>query len=705
MKQVFQNMKTGLPELIEVPVPMSKNGELIIMASKSLISKGTEKMLTDFGKSSLLGKAISQPEKVKTVIEKLKNEGIASTYESINSVLNKPTKMGYCHVGRVLDNGNTSYSLGDRVISNANHGDIARIPENLTAKIPKNVDDESAAFTVMGSIALQGIRLISPTIGETIVVSGLGLVGLLAVQILKANGCNVVGIDIDKSKCDLAESFGAEVFNLSKGEDPHEYCKSITDGHGVDAVIITASSKSNDVIHQAASLSRKRGKIVLVGVVGLELKREDFYEKELSFQVSCSYGPGRYEEKYESQGMDYPIGFVRWTEKRNFEAVLKLISDGSINLKPLISHRFSLEKIREAYETLDDKKSLGVIIEYSSNDKSLINQKSVKISKENDKAYPSMVDVSFLGAGNYASRFLIPNFKKNNSILKTIVTSEGSSGVHAAKKYGFEKASTNLEDAMNEDTNTLVIATRHNLHANQVLLGLKANKNLFVEKPLAINKNDLSEIEDFYKGMEKKPIFMVGFNRRFSSHVMKMKELLESKKSPKSFVFTINAGFISKDHWTQNKKIGGGRIIGEACHYLDLMRYLSGSKFKSWSAIKTKDQVKKDSLNDVSSINLEFEDGSIGSIHYFANGGPFPKERIEVFCDNSVLQLNNFYELKGYGWKNFKKQKTFFQDKGQKECVAEFINSVNFGLNSPILFEDLIEVSSLAIEISKSLET
>ena len=702
MKQVFQNMKTGSPELVDVPYPMSKEGELIIGATRSLISKGTEKMLTDFGKSSLIGKALKQPERVKTVLTKLKTDGLSSTYEAVTSVLNNPTKMGYCHVGRVLDNGNTEYSKGDRVVSNASHGDIARVPFNLTAKIPNNVDDEEAAFTVLGSIALQGIRLVSPTLGETVVVTGLGLIGLLSVQILKANGCRVIGIDVDQKKCEFAKQYGIEVINISKGEDPIEYCKNATKSLGVDAVLITASSKSNEVIHQSAELCRKKGKIVLIGVVGLDLKREDFYEKEISFQVSCSYGPGRYEQNYENKGFDYPIGYVRWTEKRNFETVLNLISNNSINVKSLISHKFPLEDIQKAYQALDDQNSLGVIIEYEEDIDSMVNQSKIELSKISHKSSDDL-SISVLGAGNYATRFLIPNFKKNNAILKTIVTSEGSNAVIAAKKFGFQSASTDINDALQEDSKSLVIATKHNIHSEQIVKGLEAKKNIFTEKPLAITKEGVKEILNTYKKLDNKPVLMVGFNRRFSSHVRKMKSLLETKSSPKCFIFTMNAGSLPSNHWTQDKEIGGGRIIGEACHYIDLMRYLADSDFKTWSVIKAKSINEDINLNDRVLISLEFEDGSIGSIHYLSNGGPFQKERIEAFCENSVLQINNFNELKGYGWNNFSKYKTSGQDKGQEECVKAFLESVKGGGSPPIPIEEIIDVSNLTIDIAKSL--
>tara|TARA_B100000519_G_scaffold203428_1_gene226712 strand:+ start:22258 stop:24387 length:2130 start_codon:yes stop_codon:yes gene_type:complete len=704
MKQVFQNMKNGKPELVDEPIPMSKNGEVIIKAHKTLISKGTEKMLTDFGKSNLIGKALKQPEKVKLVLNKIKTDGIAPTLESVNTVLNKPLKMGYCHVGSVLDNGNTNYFIGDRVVSNGSHGEVTRVPYNLTAKIPENVSDEAASFTVLGAIALQGIRLISPTIGETIVVSGLGLIGLLAVQILKANGCRVIGIDLDTRKCDLAKELGVDVIDISKNNDVIGLCKNFTNGIGVDAVLITASSKSNEIIHQSAQACRKRARIVLVGVIGLELKREDFYDKELSFQVSCSYGPGRYEEKYENKGLDYPIGYVRWTEKRNFETILNLLSERLIKTEKLVTHRFTLDDIEKAYGELENENSLGIILDYEQEIIDLENSRKVLINDKEDSLSPSKnINISFIGAGNYATRFLMPNFKKNKSNLKTIVTSGGSSAVQSAKKFGFENASTNIDDALNEETDTLVIATQHNLHANQVILGLKHNKNIFVEKPLALTKSELSKISNIYEKMINPPTLMVGFNRRFSPFVKKIKNLIDKKHSPKCFIFTMNAGYISPKHWTQQSDKGGGRIIGEACHYIDLMLYLSNSSIESWSAIGAEDNNKNTVNDDRVIINLKFENGSIGSIHYLSNGGPFPKERIEVFCDNSVLQLDNFKKLKGFGWKGFSSMRSFYQDKGQKQCIKEFIDCIILKNNPPIPFSQIKEVSQTSIDIASFL--
>jgi len=703
MKQVFQNMKSGETEVNEVPCPMSKDGELVIGSTRTLISKGTEKMLIDFSKSNLLNKAKQQPEKVKLVLDKIKSDGLLPTVEAVRAKFDQPYTFGYCQVGQVLDSGNTNYSVGDRVISNGNHAEVVRIPQNLTAKIPDNVDDDTAAFTVLGSIALQGIRLINPTLGETIVVTGLGLIGLMAVQILKANGCKVIGVDIDTAKCEIAKSFGVDVVDLSKGQIPVDVSNILTSGMGVDGVLITASSKSNDIIHEAATMCRKRGRIVLVGVIGLELQRSDFYEKELTFQVSCSYGPGRYETSYEDKGLDYPVDFVRWTEKRNFEAVLQLMSDGLLKVKSLITHRYCVDEAAVAYSNLDNNAALGILLEYPFEDQSRLTNKRVMLNTSRKSPHDS-VTVSFIGAGNYASRTLIPAFKRNGAVLKSLITSGGVSGVHYGKQLGFEVASTDLNDAMNEESNTIAIVTRHNQHAEQVINGLNRGKNIFVEKPLAMHHEELDEIEAAYSKLDKKPVVMIGYNRRFSPHVQKIKELLKNKDAPKSFILTMNAGDLPADHWTQDSSIGGGRIIGEACHYIDLMRFLAGSNIKTWSAIKMADGCGVEITDDKTIINLAFEDGSIGTILYFANGSSaFPKERIEIFCDNAVLQLDNFRILHGFGWRGFDKLKTRVQDKGQVNCVKHFIQSIKEGTQSPIPFEEIIEVSRVTIDIAKSL--
>jgi len=704
MKQILQNIANGETQLVEVPCPQGKNGQLLISTTKSLVSVGTERMLIDFGKSGWIQKARSQPDKVKMVLGKVKTDGLIPTIDAVRSKLDQPLPLGYCNVGVVQDNGNTAFEVGSRVISNGNHAEVVRVPKNLCAAIPDNVDDESAAFTVLAAIAMQGVRIANPTIGETVVVTGLGLIGLITVQLLKANGCRVLGIDFDSSKCAMARDFGAETVDLSQGEDAIAKANAFSRGQGVDAVIITASTKSNDPVSHGANMCRQRGRIVLVGVVGLELSRADFYEKEISFQVSCSYGPGRYDTEYEEKGNDYPVGFVRWTEQRNFEAVLDLMSSGALNMKPLVSHRFEIDDAINAYKCLDDRSSLGILLNYSANADDLLTKKLVSI-RDPEKYNAQDAVCGFIGGGNYASRVLIPAFKEADAKLDTLLTSGGVSAIHHGKKNDFANASTDLSQLLeNNAVNTVVIATQHNLHAEQVIQAINSGKNVFVEKPLALNHTELDAIESAYNEQKGKCRVMVGYNRRFAPHVIKMKSLLTNVLEPKAFIMTMNAGAIPSDHWTQNPEVGGGRIIGEACHYIDLMRFLVGSEITGYTATCMGKADGVDITEDKASITLTFKDGSFGTINYLANGGKgFAKERIEVFANDGVLQLDNFRKLIGYDWNGFSKDKLRAQDKGQSNCSKAFINSIKSGTSSPISFDEIMEVARCSVDIAESL--
>ena len=709
MKQILQNISNGETQLLEVPCPQVKKGQLLISTTKSLVSVGTERMLIDFGKSSWVAKARSQPDKVKMVLDKVKTDGLMTTIDTVRSKLDQPLPLGYCNVGIVQDNGKTSFKVGTRVISNGNHAEIVRVVENLCAEIPDNVDDESAGFTVLASIAMQGIRIASPNIGEVVVVTGLGLIGLITVQILRANGCRVLGIDFDSSKCALARQFGAETVDLSQDENPIFKANAFSRGRGVDAVIITASTKSNEPVSQAATMCRKRGRVVLVGVVGLELSRADFYQKEISFQVSCSYGPGRYDAEYEEKGHDYPVGFVRWTEQRNFEAVLDLMSSGVLDMKPLISHRFEIEDAINAYKCLDDQSSLGILLNYSANADELLAKKIVKLG-ESPFYLPQDAVCGFIGGGNYASRILIPAFKTAGAKLDTLLTSSGVNAVHHGKKNEFVNASTDIFQLLqSNDVNTVVIATQHNLHAKQVVSAINAGKNVFVEKPLALTHVELDAIEHAYEeqienNIENKCRLMVGYNRRFAPHIIKIKSLLANVSEPKSFVMTMNAGAIPSEHWTQDSMIGGGRIIGEACHYIDLMRFLVGAEIIDFTATCMGKADGVDVTDDKASITLTFKDGSFGTILYLANGGKaFPKERIEVFANDGVLQLNNFRKLEGFDWPGFKNDKLRSQDKGQNSCAKAFISSITMGKDAPISFDEIMEVARVSVDIAEFL--
>jgi predicted dehydrogenase/threonine dehydrogenase-like Zn-dependent dehydrogenase len=712
MLQLLQNLGSGETVLATVPAPLVTPGHLLIATSRTLVSAGTERMLVDFGRASLLDKARQQPEKVKMVLDKVRTDGLFATLDAVRSKLDQPLALGYCNVGTIVEVGHgvEGFAPGDRVVSNGPHAEIVRVPKNLCARVPDSVEDEQAAFTVLASIGLQGVRLVAPTLGENVVVTGLGLIGLMTVQLLRANGCRVLGIDLDPKRLALAKSLGAHTCDLSQGEDPVSAGMTFSGGRGVDAVLITASTKSSLPVEQAAKMSRKRGRIVLVGVTGLELNRGDFYEKELSFQVSCSYGPGRYDPEYEGHGQDYPFGFVRWTEQRNFEAVLALMESAAIDVSGLITHRYALRDAGRAYETLlNDGDALGIVLSCDSADPAVARIRSVQLNVGAAvQRGPQQPVIAMVGAGNYGSRVLLPSLAKTGARLDTLVTSAGVSGVHHGKKAGFEIASTDIGEGVlsNRRINAVVIASRHDSHGDLAAQCLEAGLNVFVEKPLALDEESLNRVEAMAKanrGERAGGLLMVGFNRRFAPLVVRLKQLLEVASAPKCFVYTVNAGFIPAEHWTQQHDVGGGRILGEGCHFVDLLRYLAGSPIEAANISTLGGGSAVAIREDKASVSLEFGDGSIGSIHYFANGAKeFPKERLEVFCDGAVLVLDNFVRLTGYGWRGFSKQRLLRQDKGQAACISSFIDAVREGRPSPIPLVELIEVSRVSIRLAEA---
>ena len=719
MKQVLQDLRSGETMLEDVPAPRVRSGEVLIRTTTSLISAGTERMLVDFGKANYLDKARQQPDKVRMVLEKAKTDGLIPTLEAVRSKLDQPLAPGYCNVGRVLavGPGAVGFEAGDRVISNGKHAEVVSVPRNLCARLPETVSDEAGAFTVIGAIALQGIRLAQLTLGEAVVVTGLGLVGQLTVQLLRAQGCRVLGIDLDDRKLELATRFGAETVNPTKGGDVLQTAKAFSRGRGVDAVIITASTKSNEPVHQAALMCRKRGRIVLVGVVGLELARADFFEKELTFQVSCSYGPGRYDPAYEEGGQDYPVGLVRWTEQRNFEAVLDMMAAGRLDVQPLISHRFKLEDAAKAYEVVGGTEpSLGILLEYPTPDEqpdAALRQPTVPLTpaKPRAAAAPGVATVGFVGSGNYAARILIPAFKAAGAQLQLVASSRGVSGVRAARKFGFAATTTDTDALFqNDGINTVVICTRHDSHARFALQAFAAGKHAFVEKPLCLTRGELEQIEqtwmrDRREGSDPpRCLLMVGFNRRFSPLVQKAKSLLETVREPKVFVMTVNAGAIPASHWTQDREVGGGRIVGEACHFIDFLRYLAAAPIRHVQVTGMGRAPGVEIRDDKTSFTLSFKDGSFGTVHYLANGHKsFPKERLEVFTAGRILQLDNFRVLRGYGWPGFRRMKLWRQDKGQRACAAAFVSAVSAGSGAPIPLDELIEVTRVTFDVAEQL--
>ena len=709
MRQILQSVRDGETLICDVPCPQVGRGRLLIRTRMSLISAGTERMLIEFGKAGWIDKARQQPDKVLQVLDKVKTDGLLPTLDAVRAKLGQPIPLGYCNVGQVLEVGSgvDGFEPGDRVLSNGHHAEIVAVPRNLCARIPDDVSDESAAFGVVSAIGLQGIRLALPTLGEAFVVSGLGLIGLLSVQLLRAHGCRVLGLDYNEQRLAQAVEFGAETFDLSKGT-PQAAAESFSRGRGVDGVLITAATQSDEPVHQAAQMCRKRGRLVLVGVAGLKLSRADFYEKELSFQVSCSYGPGRYEPAYEEQGHDYPPGFVRWTEQRNFEAVLDMMADQRVTPDPLITHRFSLDEATDAYSLISgNEPSLGVLLTYPTVDETSddhLRRHSVAqtdpVGRNKTPAGPSSPgarpQVAFIGAGNFASQVLIPAFADHGDLVQ-IASRSGLSSAIAGRRFRFQQVTSDTSAPFDApDVNTVVIATRHDSHADLVCRGLEAGKHVFVEKPLAMTGDQLERV--LQAAERSSSLLMVGFNRRFAPHVQQMHKLLQGVREAKAFIMTVNAGAIPPDHWTHDPEIGGGRIIGEGCHFVDLLRFLCGSPITTVQATQFGREASDATHDDRVSFTLGFADGSIGTVNYLANGHKaVAKERLEVFCGGRILQLDNFRKLRGIGWPGFTQDEPLASrtKADTQRGVAEFCTGDPYRADSRAQFRSrsLIEVS------------
>lgn len=701
MKQIIQNMKTGETVLENIPAPTVRPGHLLIQSSRTLVSLGTERMLVEFGNASLIQKARQQPDKVKMVLDKIRSDGLMPTLEAVFNKLGQPLPLGYCNVGRIIavGSGVTEYQVGDRVASNGPHAEIVCVPKNLSARIPDGVSDDAAAFTVIGSIGLQGIRLLQPTFGETVVVIGLGLIGLISAQILRANGCRVIGFDFDQAKVDLANKLGIIAVNPTDGTDQVKFVEEKTNGVGTDAVLITASAKSNEIISQAARMCRKRGRIVLIGVIGLDISRADFYEKELSFQVSCSYGPGRYDENYEQRGQDYPVGYVRWTEKRNFEAILAAIEGGQLNVEPLITERVALAEYNTIYGNIGHSSSIASLLTY---DSAVDGRPVVTLSKQSFQQGKGAIAI--IGAGNFTSATLLPALKPLNVQLKYIVSAGGLSASTLAKRSGFMCAATDYREVLADNGVDLVmITTRHNLHAAMVTESLQAGKNVFVEKPLCLNEEELQEIEGVYanlKNSESTPILTVGFNRRFAPFAQRMKSLLG--QGAINIVATMNAGFIPANSWVHELQVGGGRIVGEACHFIDLCSFLAGSRVVSVCMNALGNSPRENTDN--ASILLRYANGSNAVINYFANGNKgYAKERIEVHSQERSLIMDNWRTLTGFGFKGFTSQKTK-QDKGHNEQFRLLIDRLHAGGETLIPFEEIVNTTRASFAAITSLK-
>ena len=698
MKQIIQDLKSGATILEEVPAPLVKSGCVLIKTTRTLVSLGTERMLVEFGKANLIDKARQQPDKVKQTLDKLKTDGVMPTLEAVFNKLGQPLPLGYCNVGKVIavGKGVTEFQVGDRVASNGNHAEYVCVPKNLVAKIPDNVTDEEAAFTVIGSIGLEGVRLLKPELGETIVVVGLGLIGLMVAQLLRANGCRVIGVEFDQSKLDLAAKWGVIPVNPAKGDDQVNVVESFTNGVGADGVIITASAHDDSIIHNACLMCRKRGRIVLVGVIGLNMRRDDFYKKELSFQVSCSYGAGRYDEEYENKGHDYPIGYVRWTEKRNFEAILQTIGNGGLDVDSLVSEVVDLADYEQIYGDMRKKGVIASILKYPEEE---VVTRVVAI--EGNKFAATNGKIGIIGAGNYTSSTVVPNLKKASAMVKYVASAGGLTAKVVAKKMGAENATSDYHEILSDpEVSLVIITTRHNMHAKMVLEALQANKSVFVEKPLCLNEEELAEITEAYKAAKPGTTLTVGFNRRFSPFAERLKKLVGD--GPKNIIANMNAGFIPPEVWVHDLEIGGGRIIGEACHFIDLCSYFAGSKVVSvcMNAMGENPQENTDNA----SILLRYENGTNAVINYFANGSKsYPKERVEVFSQNRVLVLDNWRKLTGYGVKGFSKM-SGRMDKGQQNEFARLNERILKGGESLIPFESIANTTKASFAAIQSLK-
>jgi len=707
MKQLLQDLKKGEILLEEIPLPNCGKNEVLIKTEKSLISPGTERMLLEFGRSSYIQKAKQQPDKVKMVLDKIKTDGLLPTMETVFAKLCEPMPLGYCNAGTVIEIGSniTEFKIGDRVVSNGSHSEIVVVGKNLVAKIPDNVSFELASFTVIASIALQGIRLFQPTLGEKVVVIGLGLIGQLTLEFLKANGCDAIGIDIDQSKVELARSNGFIALNPAKGEDPISFVSNYTEEIGVDGVIITAATKSNGPIEQAAEITRRKGRIVAVGAIGMDIPRPPFYEKELSFFISSSYGPGRYDSKYELEGIDYPIGYVRWTQNRNFQAILQLLSNGSLKFEYLITHKYKFVEAPKAYnEILNNRNALGVILEYEKMENIVVDRKVNIVKSESEKS--SDVKIGIIGSGNFTKLIVLPILKDANARLIGISSAKGLSSSIAAKKFGFEYSTTDYTELLKDkNINTIFITTRHNNHSELIIKSLEAGKNVFVEKPLSINMEQLSDVVKVCNKLSREnklPHLMVGFNRRFSPFAKDIYEKTKGRSSSLAINMVINAGSLPKDLWVHSPEIGGGRIIGEGCHFIDTMSYFAKSNVKSVYSSALNQDKELAIKNDNVILNITFEDGSIGTLSYLSNGNKsYPKEQMNLFCEGKVFVLDNYKKNIAYGSSDLKK---FSQDKGHKDEMIGFIENIKTSNKSLISLDSLINTTLATFAHVKSLE-
>ncbi|MEO8433346.1 MAG: bi-domain-containing oxidoreductase [Pyrinomonadaceae bacterium] len=712
MKQVIQDLRTHDLRVADVPPPVAQRGRVLVRTAASLISAGTERMTVEMGNRSLLGKARERPDLVKQVIHKAQTEGVLNTLNAVRAKLDSVTPLGYSASGIVIGAGEdvTEFRPGDRVAcagaGYASHAEVLSVPRNLCVRLPENVDFARGAFGTLGAIALQGLRLASPTLGESCVVIGLGLVGQLTVQLLKANGCRVFGIDLDKQRIELARQLGADD-GCAPDNDAERRALEWSRGRGADAVLITAATSSNQPVELAGAVSRLKGRVVAVGLVGLDIPRDIYYHKELTLNISMSYGPGRYDAEYEERGHDYPFAYVRWTEGRNLEAFLDLVAAGNIRVESLITHRFSIADAERAYQLITGEVKepyLGVLLEYDT-ERALETRLSLPDGQKNSAAGEQGVTIGLIGAGSYAKKFLLPNFKAAGARFQTIATASGLSAREVGEKYGFRFCVSGAAEVLDdEDVNLIVIATRHDTHAELARRALERGRHVFVEKPLALNDEELESVLAAAAQSDRR--LMAGFNRRFSPLARAAKDFFQDAGAPLSINYRVNAGRIPHEHWIQDPREGGGRIIGEVCHFIDLMQFLTGAVttrvYAEAIAGRNHEMVNEDSVF----ITLRFADGSNGSIAYLAEGDKtLPKERIEVFGAGKSFVIDDFRSATLHSSGKEKTVKLRGQDKGQANEVREVCRVVLKGGSAPIALDDLAATTRATFRILESLRT
>jgi len=707
MKQILQNMRSGAVEVADVPAPSIQRGRVLVRTAASLISAGTEKNTVDMGKKTLVGKAHSRPDLVKQVIDKARTDGILNTYTAVKAKLDGSTALGYSASGTIVavGKGVKGFSVGDRVAcagaGYASHAEMISVPQNLCVRLPDNVSLEEGAFGTLGAIAMQGVRLADPTLGEAFVVIGLGLLGQLTVQLLAANGCRVFGVDLDDTKLELARELGAD--DCSTPGHAEEKIAAWSRGRGADAVLITAATPSNDPIELAGEVARLKGRIVVVGLVGMAVPRNVYYLKELSLQISMSYGPGRYDAEYEERGHDYPFAYVRWTEGRNLESFFDLAATRRIDIRRLISHRFPIERGEEAYKLISGETKepyLGIVLEYDG-----------KKELETDLRFTSRpvaqasVRVGMIGAGSYAKKFLLPNLKSRKAEFCSIATASGVTARDVAKQYGFVATVSEARDVIGDPTsNLVVIATRHDTHAKLAQAALEAGKHTFVEKPLAMNEEDLDSV--IAAARVSTGNLMVGYNRRFSPSARQAKEFFTGRQAPLSILYRVNAGRIAGNSWIQDPTEGGGRIVGEVCHFLDLMNFLTGSMAARVFAQSITSRMADVTDDDSVLISLKFADGSNGTIAYIAEGdNSLPKERVEIYVGRKTFVIDDFRRASMHSGGKESVKKLLGQDKGQAEQMRAVCECVISGGDAPIAIDDLAATTRTTFRILDSLRT